>query len=1164
MRLWISLVFALLSVSHAQTLNGLINGRVVDSHSASIANSTVAVTNINTGVKTSTVTNAEGNYQLTGLIPGSYRIDAEAAGFKHFIRQPVEVRVGDSLSIDIGLEVGALTENVTVMAETPVLESSSASLGKVVDNMRILDLPVPGGSVFYMMQLSPGVANTGSPTNLYGPNEMGPPAANAIGGTRANASEYSIDGNPSTSLGGVTFNPPPEMVQEFRIQTAPYDVSLGRFAGAHINLVMKSGTNAIHGSAVYTNLSRGMMSHDFFTNRFIWDPRTGPITSDKIDKAWPPQRIVQYRGVISGPVVLPKLYDGRNRTFWMFGVHDMERTGATRAFYTVPTAREAQGDFSELLALGSRYQIYDPGTIKALTGGRYSRDPLPGNVIPASRIQPMPKKLIQYYPLPNTVGTADGVNNYTDPDANGNEYKSYMGRLDHSLSDRNRLQGSVTILEQRDYSLQSFHNEAKGNQLYRTQRGISIGDTWTLGPATVLDLRYGLTRYGQLNYPFSLGYDLAKLGFVPSLISQLDSSLTTVPETTITGYTTIGNNTGTDVITTYHNMSGQLSRIWGNHSMRAGSEFRVLQEARYSYGNVSPAFSFTTGYTQGPLDNSPASPMGQGLAAFLFGTASGGGTDRNASVFEQSKYLGYYFQDDWKLTRRLTVSMGLRYELDMPLTERFDRTVSNLDFTKVMPFDAAARTAYTKTPIAEVPAANFRSIGSITYPGIDGKPHGLWNTDKNNFAPRLGIAYSWNNRTVLRAGYGIFYEPAGSDRTLVIQSGFSRRTSFTPTLDNGVRFQVSMENPFPNGILNPDGAATGYKLGLGTSLSFFNPDLHSAYNQRWSFNVQRQLASRLFIEVGYAGNRAVGLPLAQQYDPVPAQYLSTATVRDQARINSLGTAIANPFYGLPEWVGAVGMTGTTVARSQLLRPYPQFTSLTASDNGGYSWYHSMQVRVEKRLAHGFTLDAAYTWSKLMEAVTKLNDTDPFPSRVISSLDRTQILAISGIYQLPLGKGKRWLHEGRWQDLAFGGWQLQTIYQAQSGQPLDFGNIFFNGNVQDIPLSSGKRSVERWFNTSAGFETDSTKQPASNIRTFPLRFNHVRSDGINNWNMSVIKNFRIWERTDLQLRGEAVDAANTPTFAVPNTTPSNSAFGQVTGLRNNGTQRRITFLCKLTW
>jgi hypothetical protein len=260
----------------------------------------------------------------------------------------------------------------------------------------------------------------------------------------------------------------------------------------------------------------------------------------------------------------------------------------------------------------------------------------------------------------------------------------------------------------------------------------------------------------------------------------------------------------------------------------------------------------------------------------------------------------------------------------------------------------------------------------------------------------------------------------------------------------------------------------------------------------------------------------------------------------------------------------VGLLGTTVARSQLLRPYPQFTSLTASDNGGYSWYHSLQVRVEKRLAHGFTLDAAYTWSKLMEAVAKLNDTDPFPSRVISSLDRTQIFAISGIYQLPFGKGRRWFHDGRWQDLAFGGWQFQTIYQAQSGQPLDFGNIFFYGNVQDIPLSSNKKSVERWFNTGAGFETDSTKQPGSNIRTFPLRFNHVRSDGINNWNVSVIKNFKLWERTQLQLRGEAVDAANATTFAVPNTTPSSSAFGQVTGMRNNGTQRRITFLCKLTW
>jgi hypothetical protein len=1140
-----------------------MTGRLTDPAGAVIPNAKVTAINDNTEVRTAAVSNGEGNYQIQNLIPGMYRLEVEASGFKHYIRQGIELRVGDVLGINISMEVGGVSETVTVSAAAPLLEAETASMGKVVDNKRILDLPVPTGSVFYLMQLMPGVANTASPTNLYGPNEMGPPTGVAVAGTRANSTEFAIDGNPTTSLGVVTFNPPQEMVQEFRVQTAAYDASYGRFAGAQINLVMKSGTNALHGSMVYTNLSRGMMSHDFFTNRFIWDPRTGPITSDKIDKAWPPQRTVQYRGVISGPVLFPKIYNGRNRTFWMFGVQDYERSGSTRAFYTVPTAAERNGDFSALLGLGSTYQIYDPATLTSIGGGRYTRLPMPGNIVPTSRMAAMSQKLMQYYPLPNNPATVDGTNNYTDPDANGNQYKSYLGRLDHTVTDRNRLFGSVTILEQRDYSLQSFHNIAKGNFLYRTQRGIAVGDTWNLKPNLLVELRYGLTRYGQYNYPPSLGFDLNQLGFVSSLVSQLDHSITTIPQTSIAGYTTLGATSGTDVITTYHNFSAQASYIHGNHSMKFGADLRLLQEASYNWGNISPAFTFDATYTRGPIDNSPSAPIGQGLAAFEMGVLTTGGIDRNASIFQSSKYVGLYFQDDWKVTPTLTVNLGLRYDVDFPLTERFNRSLSGFDFSASLPFAQAAIAAYTAHPIPEVPVANFHIAGQIIYPGINGASRNLWNTDLNNFAPRIGIAWQVRPNTVIRTGYGIFYEPSGADRSVAIQSGFSRRTALTATVDNGAHFIADMTNPFPNGILQPAGASSGYQLGLGTSLSFFNPNLHSGYNQRWSFGVQRQLPYRMMVDLSYVGNRAVGLPLAQQYDPIPAQYLSTLPSRDQAQINYLSQAVTNPFYQLPGWEGA-GLQSTTTSRSQLLRPIPQLTSLTSTDNGGFSWYHSMQLRVEKRFSRGFTLDASYTWSKFMEAVTKLNDTDLRPSRVVSTLDRPEILAISGIYELPFGKGKQWLNRGGFIERGLGGWQIQMIYQAQSGQPIDFPDLFFYGNPDNIKLSSSQRSVEEWFNVNAGFQRDPAQQPGNHIRTFPLRFDGIRSSGVNNLNASMIKNFRVREGINLQFRAEAVDVTNAAVFATPNTTPSSTAFGQVTAMRNSGTQRRITFVGKLTW
>lgn len=298
MQQYVSIVLGILgSLSlAAQTPDGQITGRITDSAGARIPNAEVFVVNVATGVKTVTATNAEGNYLLRNLTPGTYRLEAAASGFKRYVRQPIEVRVGDILTIDIGMELGAVTESVTVTAEAPLLGAASSSLGKVVDNRRIMDLPVPGGSVFYLMQMTPGIISTASPTNLYNANEMGPPASVSTNGSRGNATEFNIDGNPIMSVGGVTFNPPQEMVQEFRVQTAAYDASLGRFAGAHVNLVMKSGSNEIHGSASFSNLSRGMMAHDFFTNRFIWDPKTGPITSDKIDKAWPPQAFCNTAG----------------------------------------------------------------------------------------------------------------------------------------------------------------------------------------------------------------------------------------------------------------------------------------------------------------------------------------------------------------------------------------------------------------------------------------------------------------------------------------------------------------------------------------------------------------------------------------------------------------------------------------------------------------------------------------------------------------------------------------------------------------------------------------------------------------------------------------------------------------------------------------------------
>jgi len=1148
----------------AQTPSGQIAGRVLDQTQSAVPEAVVRAIALDTNVVTRTASNPQGNFELRNLVPGLYRLEVEKTGFKRFVRTQIEVRVGDVINLEIVLDVGAPTESVTVTAEAPLLESANASVGQVIDNRRILDMPTPGSSVVYLIQMTPGVVVTTSPTNLWPPDALGSASGTSIAGSGGSTTEFAMDGTPlMTRAGGFTLNPPPEMVQEFRVQAAAYDASIGRFAGGYVNMVMKNGTNQVHGSAVFQNLSRGLMAHDFFTNRYIYDTRTGPITPEKIEQAWPPQRILRYRGNIGGPVWLPGIYDGRNRTFWMFGGDGVDRQRASRGSYTVPTPKQREGDFSELLAVGPQYQIYDPSTIAAAGAGRFSRQPFPGNIIPASRIDPIAKKLLSYYPLPNTPGNRDGTLNYTDPNMADSPYKGFLGRFDHAVSDQHRFFISFNLAYTDPVSDRYFHNDATGTVRRRRQRGLTFDDSLVLRPDMVLNLRYGVNRFVDQTFPPSIGFDLAALGLAPSLVSRLDRTLTTLPQISVTGHTGIGGGSGSLPATTYHNGFVQLSHLRGNHSLKVGGELRRMLENVYSFGNVSPAYSFDTTWTRGPLDNSPAAPIGQGLASLLLGLPTGGGIDRNASTAESSTYYALFLQDDWKLTRKLTLNAGLRWEYDTPAVERFDRSSRGFDFVTANPIEPAARAAYAAAPIAEIPAAAFRTTGGLLFAGVAGTPRGLYEPDRNNFNPRVGLAYQLAATSVLRAGFGVFFTPLGSDRVNAGQQGFSRRTTLVPSLDNGLSFRATLANPFPDGILEPLGASLGLRTFLGQSVSFISPGLKSGYMQRWTLNLQQELPHRVLVDVGYLGNRAVGLPFSFAYDAVPPQYLSRSPLRDDWAINYYSQAVTNPFYGIADFVGT-SLQSRTVARSQLLRPFPQFTGVNADTNNGFSWYHSLQLRAEKRFSQGYTFQASYTWSKFMEAVDKLNDSDAYPHRVISSLDRTHSLAVTGVYELPFGRGKRWLASGRWLDQAVGGWSVQVMFQGASGRPLAWGNVLFIGDVRNIPLPGSQRTVERWFNTEAGFERDSRRQLSFNLRTFPLRLSGVRGDGINNWNISVFKNFRLGERFALQFRAEAVDAFNHPMFADPNTTPTSGAFGQVTTLGSGNTQRRITLGGKLTW
>ena len=1142
------LVLALAAPVAAQDSRGQIVGRVEDSSNAVVVGAEVRATNLATNVTTTARTNQTGDYLLPYLAAGNYRLAVALEGFREFVREDIPIRIGDRVTVDVTLQPGAVSERVIVEARAPLLEQASASMGQVIDTKRIAELPLREGNPMLLANTVPGVMNFAGAASTD-PSSVGGSSNFSTNGTRTANNDLTLDGAANTARNLVAYVPPVEVVEEFRIQTAAFDASQGFTPGGMVNVTLKSGTNQLHGSA-YEFLQNDVLNANRFFSNLSGQPK-------------PPLRFNRWGINGNGPVYIPKLYDGRNRTFWMFGYED-SRSRQQRGTYTatVPNAAEKTGNFSALLRIGPQYQLYDPMTTRPAPNNRFQRDPFPNNVIPSSRLNPISLKLAQLWYEPNVAGTVDGSLNYTDPGPERVDYGTQIFRIDHVISDRHRIFGRGN-LGKRDQQFDTRFQEAQGALFHRFMRGVALDDVYTFSPGLLLNVRYGYARFIEQNIPLQTKFDLAGLGFAPSFIAEVGQgpeSSVKLPFMNISSYAPFGNQTLNDRADDTHTFAGTVTHVVRSHMLRYGGEYRVYRENTYQLGQSSGQLDFSTSFVNGPLDSAPAPLKAGGLANFLMGIPTGGNIVSNDSWAYQNTEFGVFLQDDWKVTRRLTLSLGLRYEMPGPLTERFNRSVRGFDFTTSSPVEAAARANYAARPIPEVPASSFRVVGGLTFPGVGGQPRNLTNADRNNFAPRIGFAYSLDTRTVLRGGYGIFHDQLGTSRLGFNQTGFSRATTLVSTVDNGQTFIASIANPFPNGFQHANGSTAGIATNLGQGVSFYNEKLVNPYMQRWQMSVQRELLRDTVLEVAYVGNRGAKLRIGRQLTPIPRQYYSTSGVRDQQAIDYLSAAVPNPFFPL---LPGTSLSGANTTRGQLLRPYPHFTSISADEQQGYSWYHSMQTRFEKRFAKGYTLNVSWTWSKFMEAIGYLNDTDPMPERVVSDLDRTHRIVITGVYELPFGRGRAL--GSNWHpvlDGVLGGWQISNLYQYQGGPALGFGNSIFRGDLADIPLSGSERTRTRWFNTAAGFETDSRNQLGSNIRTLPSRFSGIRGDAMNNWDLSLVKIFAPTERVKLHFRTEFINAFNTVMFDVPNTTPSSTAFGVVSGEVSK--PRTVQFALRLVW
>ncbi len=1129
------IAWAGMAICAAQDSRGSFVGTVLDASGAVVPGAEIRATRIATGVTALGVANDSGKFNIPFLLPGTYSVVASKAGFKTYSRNNIELRVDDTIDLTLRLEVGNLTETVNVEGGAPLLETADSTIGQVMDGRRLVELPQKGGNPLELARLAPGVMNI---SNLRTMKTSSPDGISitSVDGTGSYSTLYNLDGVTNTTndrgrgYARVAFMPPSNAITEFKMESAPYDASVGHVYGPVVNMSTRGGTNALHGSTYYWFKNAALDAMNFFDNK-----------AGLSKLAYQDHR---YGVTVGGPVFLPKVYDGRNKTFFLYSWEENRWSSPanTNQYATVPTIAERGGDFSALLRLGSQYQVYNPFTTRPdTTPGRYRRDPFPGNVIPKSFLSTPGLNLTALWPLPNQAGTSDGQNNYFYPDVRKQQYDSHMARVDQSFSANNRL-----FLRLNHYGFtvpkDSLGVPATKEIFTQINRGIALDDVIVLNSSLVLNLRYGLVSADYPERRVTQGTDLAALGFSPSFTKLIDPEQAAVPRIKVSSFATLSNwsdGDGTNNGLT-HSWFADITKLKGSHTLKAGVDIRLLR----TFGErhpaiISPDFTFANTYTKGPLDNASAAPLGQELAALLTGIP-GGNMTTATSYAAQNTYFGLYFQDDYKLSPKLTLNLGLRYELERPATERFNRLVAGYDFNAHSPVEAQAQAAYAKNPIPELPASAFSARGGLSWVNVGGNGRSPYSNSSSQFLPRIGLAYQINPKTVLRGGYGIYFDTLGVDRLMPIQTGFSQSTPIQASLDNGVTYVAPLANPFPNGLLAPLGSAGGLSTNLGQAIQVYDPGLKAAYAQRWSMGVQRFLPLNFLLDVSYVANRGTRLPVTRQINSTPAQYLSTSPFRDQKAIDSLTQQFPNPFYGLNSVYAA------QTSRANLLRPYPQFGDISVSQPVGYSWYHSMHVRGEKRFAQGYSVQVGYTYSKFMQATEFMNPTDPGPYRVISDLDRPHVFTFSGIWEIPVGRGRRYgAAMPAFANAIAGGWQIDATVIRQAGAPIGFGNALFIGNIKDIPLPKERRTIEQWFNTNAGFEKNSKLQLANNLQSFPLRFSGIRTNGQATWNFSLLKNFKIRELASVQFRAETFNALNHPSFDVPNTSPTSTAFGTIT-------------------
>jgi hypothetical protein len=1143
-----------------------VNGAVLDSSGAVVANVMVTATNAATSARRSVVTNEQGLYNLPFLDPGTYDIQVQKEGFRTVNRQGIKFDVAQVARLDFTLEVGAVSEQVTVTAQGPLLETGSASLAHLVDNTRIVNLPTNGRNSYGFATLIPGVrASRGFTEVAYG---MYNDQFVSINGSRPNQSSFLLDGgaNSNPAFNGPAMFPSLDSVEEYKVQTNNFSAEFTNAAGGVINLITKSGTNQFHGTLFEFLRNDKLTANDFFINR--------------AGRKEAPFRFNQFGAAVGGPLSIPGVYSGKDRTFFFASYEGLRWVRGLITTGTMPTLLEREGNFAETrTAAGQIISIYDPFSTAPdpARPGRSIRSPFPGNMIPRNRFDPVSRNLLPYFPAPNAPGAPfTNVNNFASNPSAPIIKNTISARIDHMFNSSQRIYGRFS-LNNTPHNRPPVYGDTPelrvsspvlGNDQLN-QRQVTLNYNHVVTPTFVVELSSSFLRYTIRRAGPALDFDPRQLG-LPNYLGELYTALRPCfPGVGITGLgVTIqapdsgGGLMGScgilgDAYETFHE-TANATRIAGKHTMKFGGNFGTNRLATPRYGGAGFGANFSPGFTQGP-DPVVASPLaGTGFASFLLGTGGGQINSDGPGQNHLFRYYGFYFQDDWKITRRLTLNLGIRYDENMPWTERFNRH-TDFDYDSPSPL--------------QVPGLNLR--GGLAFPGVGGLPRGAFDRDRNNVAPRFGFALSLTDKTVVRGGYGVFFAPitgGGYNGAAVPISGFQAQTQWVGTLD-GITPTNRLSNPFPDGFIRGTGSAQGLATLVGQNVNGMDRSRRNPYAQQWNLNVQQTLRGNFLVDLAYGGSR--GLHLFGNLNPnqMPNQFLSQG--------DAIRELVNNPFAGR---ITTGPISGPQVARGQLLRPFPHFNAITIGNiSYGASTYHSLQAKLERRFAQGFSLLFSYTLSKLMDDVGAT--TTGFPGeqfagdnlqdqnnrrneRSVASYDAPHFLAINGVWELPFGKGRPLLANNGIATWILGNWQVNSIATFRSGVPLSLimaSNTLFNFGGPQRP---------NWTNGNAGagegriadrinryFDSTAFSAPAPyTFGTVPRFLSPLRGPGVANFDVSIFKNIPLRERFSLQFRAEAFNIANRAEFGLPNTQIGSAAAGVITTQANSA--RDIQLALKL--